>query len=119
MTSTPGWRSRTAATYASDGSTAVTRSAPSGELRGQRAGAASDVEDPAAERESGEIGEGLRQRLRVAPYESVIGIGIAQAHFFSFKRSLRRPPTWPSIMKPMPHRDNHGAMLHDASHYLR
>jgi len=55
-----------------------------GELRGQRTGAASDVEDPAVERESGEIGKGHRQRPRVAAHEPVIGISIAQAHFFFF-----------------------------------
>src|SRR4030095_10384556 len=32
----------------------------------------------------GEIGEGHRQRPRVAAHELVIGIGVAQAHFFSF-----------------------------------
>ena len=59
------------------------RPGPPGELGGQRTGAASDVEDPAVERESCEIGEGHRQRPRVAAHEPVIGIGIAQAHFFS------------------------------------
>src|SRR5207247_3516849 len=63
------------------------------ELRGQRTGAASDVEDPAVGRESGEIGEGHRQRPRVAAHEPVIGIGIAQAHFFSFGGNARAKAT--------------------------
>ena len=69
------------------------RPGPPGELRGQRTGAASDVEDPAVERESGEIGEGHRQRTRVAADEPVIGIGIAQTHFFSFGGSARAKAT--------------------------
>src|SRR4029078_13447539 len=61
---------------------APSRTGPPGELRGQRTGAASDVEDPAVERESGEIGEGHRQRSREAAHEPVIGIAIARAHCF-------------------------------------
>ena len=73
---------------------------PPGDLRGKRTGAASDVEDPAAERESGEIGEGHRQRPREAAHEPVISLGIVEAHYFFFRGNAwaKRSPLTPTAM---------------------
>ena len=58
-TSTPGWRSRAAATNGSDGSTAATAAGPSraDQLGRQRTGPAADIQHPLAGADPGEIGE--------------------------------------------------------------
>ena len=92
-TSTPGWRSRAAATKGSEGSTADTLgSEPLDQFGRQRARAAADVEHPLAGGDRREIGEQRRERHRVPAHESVVRVGRdGEAH----RRKSTRSPTVP------------------------
>ena len=66
-----------AATNGCDGSTAATDAAPSraDELRGERAGPATDVEDPLAALDAGQVRELGREEPRIAAHETVVCLG--------------------------------------------